>query len=249
MPKPPQRMALAMTHPACNEAHLLAFDLYLWYERAAPIAASMLPGVMLYQRQIIGYHGCLVERFEDALLRGVHPQPSSSEHDWLGRGIYFWEHGPRRAFEWAQEKARRHKRPAEDARVLGAVIQLGSCFDLLDTAATDFLGSAYGPFRAGMPESATLPSNDTPARNSEALATGDVLRRKLDRAVIEFAILMAGKSEVPIHYQTVRGAFWEGGPAFPGASIEKKSHIQVAVRDNACILGYFRPEALPTEAP
>ena len=35
--------------------------------------------------------------------------------------------------------------------------------------------------------------------------------------------------------------FHEGVPAFQGSGIHTKSHIQVAVRDPACILGYFKP--------
>ena len=31
------------------------------------------------------------------LLRGEPLQPSENDYDWLGRGIYFWEHGPQRA--------------------------------------------------------------------------------------------------------------------------------------------------------
>lgn len=42
-------------------------------------------------------------------------------------------------------------------------------------------------------------------------------------------------------HQTVRGVFLEGVPAFPGASIFTKTHTQVAVRDPAVIVGYFRP--------
>jgi hypothetical protein len=42
-------------------------------------------------------------------------------------------------------------------------------------------------------------------------------------------------------YQTVRGAFMEGTPVYPGAGIFEKTHIQIAVRDPDWILGYFRP--------
>ena len=39
----------------------------------------------------------------------------------------------------------------------------------------------------------------------------------------------------------MRGVFVEGEPAYPGARIHSRSHIQIAVRDPACILGYFLP--------
>ena len=44
-----------------------------------------------------------------------------------------------------------------------------------------------------------------------------------------------------ITYQTVRGVFLEGKPAFPGSKIALKSHIQIAVKDRGCIVGFFRP--------
>jgi hypothetical protein len=44
-----------------------------------------------------------------------------------------------------------------------------------------------------------------------------------------------------IVYETVRGAFLEGAPAYPGAGFARESHIQIAVRNPSCILGVFRP--------
>jgi hypothetical protein len=45
-------------------------------------------------------------------------------------------------------------------------------------------------------------------------------------------------------YQTVRAGFSEGEPLFPGTSITQKQHIQIAVRDRACIKGYFLPRGV-----
>jgi len=59
-------------------------------------------GDLKYQRTVIGYHGCDESVVKDVLLRGRTLRPSENDYDWLGRGIYFWEHGPRRAYEWAQ---------------------------------------------------------------------------------------------------------------------------------------------------
>ena len=89
-----------------------------------------------FARIVIGYHGCS-EEFARDLLLGVLPvrawKPSTNDWDWLGHGIYFWEHSPERAFRWAKEEgARRGFAPA----VVSAVIQLGRCFDLLNEAIT-----------------------------------------------------------------------------------------------------------------
>ena len=42
-------------------------------------------------------------------------------------------------------------------------------------------------------------------------------------------------------FQTIRGVFVEGPPAYPGAGFHIKSHVQIAVRDPGSILGYFLP--------
>ncbi len=94
-------------------------------------------------RIVLGYHGC-TEEFAQALLLGTTPisawQPRTNRWDWLGHGVYFWEHSPERAFRWAQEKhGPRGTKPA----VLGAVIQLGRCFDLLNEAITGILAQTF----------------------------------------------------------------------------------------------------------
>jgi hypothetical protein len=71
----------------------------------------------------------------------------------------------------------------------------------------------------------------------------DLVLRYLDCAVINYALASMDRRSLgggPF-FQTVRGVFVEGPPAFPGAGIHIKSHVQVAVRDPACILGYFLP--------
>jgi len=50
-----------------------------------------------FARIIIGYHGCRQD-FAEAILLGKTPiaewQQSQNAYDWLGEGIYFWEHSP-----------------------------------------------------------------------------------------------------------------------------------------------------------
>ena len=42
-------------------------------------------------------------------------------------------------------------------------------------------------------------------------------------------------------YDSVRGPFLEGEPIYEGAGFRSHSHIQICVRKEACIKGYFRP--------
>ena len=63
--------------------------------------------------------------------------------------------------------------------------------------------------------------------------------RRLDCAVIEtLHSLRADQKEEP--YDSVYGVFDEGKPAFDGAGFREKTHIQLAVRDQAIVVGYFR---------
>lgn len=77
-------------------------------------------------RTIVAFHGTTAEIAGD-LVDGQPFRVSSNSDDWLGSGAYFWEYAPKQAWWWASE-FKRYPRPA----VVGAMIRLGNCFDLLD---------------------------------------------------------------------------------------------------------------------
>ena len=182
-----------------------------------------------YQRFVFGYHGCDASVADHAILSGKHLVPSENDYDWLGEGIYFWEHGPERAMEWAQEKQRRGE--INQPAVVGALIHLGNCFDLLDIRSTSILAGAFEILR-----NVLLARGQQIPENSGGL---DQWRRKRDCAVLNF--LLENLETPENSHETVRGIFPEGDFAFEGSGIRLKSHIQIAVGDPACILGYFRP--------
>jgi len=192
-----------------------------------------------YQRTIIGYHGCDAALAADVLAGKTQLKLSANPYDWLGAGIYFWEHGPQRAFEWAVEQARFSRTRSENPFVLGARINLGVCLDLLDTANTELLRRWYVSFRRFVRQKGTrMPQN----RHALGSWRGDKVLRFLDCAVIDYTVKSVAERE-RVEYQTVRGVFLEGKPAFSGSKIALKSHIQIAVRNPACIVQFFRPEA------
>ena len=161
-------------------------------------------------------------------------KPSAERYDWLGKGIYFWEHGPQRAAEWAQERANLGR--IESPAVLGAIIQLGNCFDLLDTRYTDILTEAWPKFEkawssAGKP----LPLNKS--RDPRDL---DKTLRFRDCSLLNWTLdqMKSGGME---EFDSVRGLFQEGETAFPDSEIRTRSHIQIAIRNPECIVGYFLP--------
>jgi hypothetical protein len=184
-----------------------------------------------FERIVVGYHGC-TEEFARSLLLGDLPihdwRPSTNTWDWLGHGIYFWEHAPTRALRWARE---RFKASGQVASVIGAILQLGRCFDLLNEAFTSILADRYRRLAKGFAEGGrSLPRNRGRDRK----------RRDLDCLIINHSLdTLRGQG---VEYDTVRGAFLEGKAAYQGAGFSRESHIQVAVRNSACILGVFRPQ-------
>ena len=182
---------------------------------------------MRYDRTVIAYHGCdavVAER----LLRGEPFHRSENDYDWLGAGVYFWEYGADRALRFARDQQRRGR--VTEPAVVGALVQLGNCFDLMDTRFTAELALAYEQLhaaRAGAP----LPIN--------AGATPDHKLRRLDCWILN--TYFASRRHSGDGFDTVRCGFTEGPRAFPGSGIFQESHIQIAVRNPACILGVFRP--------
>jgi hypothetical protein len=196
----------------------------------------------LYQSQpafVLGFHGCDAA-IADKIVSGAEPiLPSNKLYDWLGSGAYFWESSPHRAMEWAEDMAKRpssNPRRVQTPAVVGAIIDLGNCCNLFDSAALDELRKAWEALDLiGMPDGSPMPVNkgDTPDR----------LGRYLDRAVIEFMHQLREVNGLPA-YDTVRAAFPERGPLYPDAGFTARSHIQIAVRNLRCIKGYFKP--IPT---
>lgn len=185
-----------------------------------------------YERLIIGYHGCDRSVGEQVLLSGEGLKPSNNAYDWLGEGIYFWEHGPSRALEWAKWMRSRGK--IKNPWVLGAFIHLGRCLDLTDTAATALLPGWYEGLKLWLEPNEQVPENRAVHDEDH-----DLLLRYRDCAVLNFGLQTMER--MGAGYQTVRGVFVEGEAAFEGSKIMAKTHVQIAVRDSACILGYFSP--------
>ncbi|UQA60051.1 hypothetical protein [Polyangium aurulentum] len=185
---------------------------------------------MRYDRTVIAYHGCDA-RVAEQLLAGTPFKPSQNDFDWLGTGVYFWEFGFDRALRFArfQKSLGKVKEPA----VVGALLQLGNCFDLTDTRFTSQLQTAY----AQCVELYEATGKSLPVNVG---ATPDKKLRRLDCTVLNLYLAYLDDHELE-RFQTVRAAFEEGPAAFPGSMIRQETHVQIAVRDPRCIIGVFRP--------
>ena len=67
--------------------------------------------------------------------------------------------------------------------------------------------------------------------------------RVLDCAVIQY-VHESNKRKSDESYDTVRSAFQEGGPIYPGSNFTERLHIQICVINTDLIKGYFLPRPI-----
>ena len=183
----------------------------------------------------IGFHGCDQSLVDKVIAGKENLLASTNDYDWLGSGIYFWENNEERAMEWAVELSKRPGSSVKQPAVIGAIIDLGYCFDLTDTAYLKELKKSYDfalEFSriSGIP----LPINKTLGNST------DLLLRKLDCYVIQTTHRINREANKRA-YDSVRGVFWEGKPLYPNAGFAEKNHIQICICNPNCIKGYFLP--------
>ena len=188
---------------------------------------------------VLGFHGCDESVVQTVVNGRSFLKTSFNSYDWLGHGIYFWENSPSRACEFAEQIRKypdRSRGKIVKPAVIGAVIDLGVCLDLLDYQNLQLLKVAYR-FVTSKNKS-SIPKNKTAKGNS-----ADILLKELDCTVIETVHAIkkqAGQSD----FDSVRGVFFEGEEIYPNASFRIKDHIQICVRNPNCIKGFFLPREL-----
>lgn len=187
---------------------------------------------------VIGFHGCDQSTFNRILIDGSPMKKSENSYDWLGHGIYFWEQNYQRALDWAK-KSPKILNPA----VIGAVIDLGYCLNLTDSASGTFLHKGYEILKVRCEQAGQKMPVNRPSDKST-----DILLRDLDCAVIQ-QIHDFNEQENKPAFDSVRGVFVEGSPPYPGSEFREKTHIQLCVVNPNCIKGYFCPISPNDEYP
>jgi len=206
-----------------------------------------------YPTWVIGFHGCDKMVFDKVIKENIHLTPSTNQYDWLGHGAYFWENNPLRAYEFALEQKQRGR--INEPKVIGAFLDLGRCLDLTDMYSLVQLRSFFPHLKAD------CEARDKQLPKNKIVKNGEILFRNLDCAMIEFLhstnesissdfrnqrhedASTASQNLIDQFrpYDSVRGAFIEGEPLYPGAALYEKNHIQICIRNTQCIKGYFNP--------
>jgi len=196
---------------------------------------------------VLGFHGC-DESLRDEVVakKGIIITQSQNDYDWLGNGAYFWENNYERALQFAIElKANpiKGKEKISKPSVVGAVIDLGYCFDLLDSEYLNLLKIGYDLLEKTYTEyGLVIPKN----KNTNSGI--DLLLRHLDCAVIQ-TIHQFNSENKKQAFDSVRGVFFEGNDLYPNAGFKEKNHIQIAIRNPNCIKGYFIPRTMDEKYP
>ncbi len=175
-----------------------------------------------YHRTIVAFHGTRAEIAGD-LVDGQPFRVSSNTDDWLGSGTYFWEYAPKQAWWWARE-FKRYPRPA----VVGAMIRLGNCFDLLDPANVRLLKNMHDVMLEKWAASGSkIPRNGNQHKNRDCAVFNEVYLRAEAR-------LKPIDSARAVYVPTESAKrVWER------SWIYEEAHIQINVRNQKNILAVW----------
>ncbi len=186
---------------------------------------------MPWSRYVLGFHGCDSDVAKKVAAGLDELKWSRNDYDWLGHGLYFWEDGYERALRWAREQAERPGSKIKTPAVLGAVIDLGNCLDLVQIEYLELVRKTHQRLVELFEEIGQAP----PANTGREMRS-----RNLDCAVFE-ALHKFRESEQQEAFDSVRAFFIEGEPLYPSAGIRHLDHVQICVRSPSKIIGYFLP--------
>jgi hypothetical protein len=196
---------------------------------------------MIAGNLLIAYHGCDATTRDD-LVTGAIPclAQSRNRYDWLGPGAYFFEGDDRRALKFAIASHRAPSKlytskPIATPAVVGAVLYVGRWLDMTTQEGIDEFCNAYEAMVHGLQGA----GKQIPV-NRLAVDEADILFRALDSAVFGFIHEARDAGSYP-HFQAVRGAFRQGREVAPNSGFHRDSHVQIALRDHGCVVGWFLP--------
>lgn len=191
---------------------------------------------------VIAYHGCDITT-RDQLVGGclAHLDNSVNKYDWLGPGVYFFEGDHERALMFAnasqQAPEKRYTaRPIATPAVVGAILQVQDWLDMTTQDGLREFAAAY----AAVTEYYEATGKRMPANARASDADDDILLRGLDNAVFTYMHTVREDVGLPA-FQAVRAAFHQGHEIAPLSGFHINTHVQIALRDAACVKGWFLP--------
>jgi hypothetical protein len=193
---------------------------------------------------LIVYHGCDITTRDDLISgRLKHLSHSNNQYDWLGPGAYFFEGDVERALLFAQASQRNPDKrytakPIATPAVVGAVLQVQNWLDMTTQVGIKEFSLAYQAFADGL----STAGKPVPVNRSASDTDTDVIYRALDNAVFTWLHQARASQEPPLSpFQAVRAAFHQGDKVAPTSGFHANTHIQISLRDNSCLIGWFLP--------
>lgn len=178
-----------------------------------------------YDRTVVAFHGTRRSTAEK-LVAGVPFGQSENDDDWLGHGIYFWEYAPQQAWWWAERRF-----GEEDAAVVGALVRLGRCVDLLDPSNAELLVQAHDDLELALGLVGQKLKNNANTHKYRDCAVFNYLFAKLEQSNLDVESTRA--VFVPLEAGKGLPRLWGRSGVFRGA------HIQLSVRDPNNILAVW----------
>lgn len=193
---------------------------------------------MTVRSLVVAYHGCDVT-VRDDLVTGklAHLTHSTNRYDWLGPGCYFFENDLERAQIFANASSDEPEKlytakPIATPAVVGAVLNVSNWLDMTHQEGIQLFKEADEAFVKGLVANKSEVPENAPAHDGDV----DILHRSRDRAVFKFIHETYGDE-----FDAVRGAFAQGDHVSNNSGFRLRTHVQIALRKNECVLGWFLP--------
>lgn len=195
---------------------------------------------------VVVHHGCDITLRDDLVSgRVAHLTHSKNKYDWLGSGAYFFENDFERALLFAQNSHESPDKrytavPIATPAVVGAVLRVSHWLDMTTQSGIGDYLDALEPMLRGFEQAGTAAPTNHAASDDDK----DVIVRELDRSVFDFIHqARLSKPQLP-DFQAVRGVFKQGKPLSGHSGFQENTHIQIALRENSCVQGWFLPPGL-----
>jgi hypothetical protein len=189
-----------------------------------------------YHRTVVGYHGTKLSVAREIVQLKNRFEFSRNASDWLGHGIYFWEYAPQQAYWWAKRLSVKRKWN-EPIAILGSMIRLGVCFDLLDPENVRHLKYCKESY---------FETEQLAGRKIRANANH---KKYLDCSIFNYFYRSIDENPDLENVDSARAVYVPTGPdrrIWERSWINEKAHVQLCVRNVKCILGtwlhYFEEE-------